>query len=465
MEDAVASWARRLSAARSHSSVSRWATKTSVFSPAARQPGACAASHARRGSARVGLAGEGARAPRRRGPGAPGATRPRRARGARARPSGGARGRAAPERRARRPRARGGSSRPRASPSIGDAHARRQAADVHAPRRAGAGGSGSGRASRASKLSPSGKSAGRSSCSRRKKPCTSSSSGIARQQQHVPAEGGDRRDRAPGRVAGMAGRPPQAVRLVDHQQVDAGLDRACRELGPRDERLERDHGAAVHVERVEVGAEVARHVGEARVVEQHEDLVVLAPQLAEPLHGQRLGGDHQAALGAPACGRGGSAPGRPRSSCRGPPRRRAASAPGRWRSPARRRGAGAGRAGSARRGTSRGRSPRGARRGAARRAGAPGPRPGRGRAAASRPTRSARASIGPAVVGRERVKRRGAPREPQRHAAVELHHDRAAVHRDDASRPELGVVLVPQPVAHAPRVHARIVGARRSSFR
>jgi hypothetical protein len=32
---------------------------------------------------------------------------------------------------------------------------------------------------------------------------------------------------------------------------------------------------------------------------QHEDLVILPPQLAEPLHGQRFGGDDQRALGAP----------------------------------------------------------------------------------------------------------------------------------------------------------------------
>ena len=54
----------------------------------------------------------------------------------------------------------------------------------------------------------------------------------------------------------------------------------------------------MHVERVEVRAEVARHVGEPLVVEQHEDLVVLAPQLAEPLDRQGVGRDDEAALGA-----------------------------------------------------------------------------------------------------------------------------------------------------------------------
>ena len=50
------------------------------------------------------------------------------------------------------------------------------------------------------------------------------------------------------------------------------------------------------VERVEAGAEVARDVGQARRVEQREHLVILAPQLAQPLHRQRLGRDDQAAL-------------------------------------------------------------------------------------------------------------------------------------------------------------------------
>ena len=55
-------------------------------------------------------------------------------------------------------------------------------------------------------------------------------------------------------------------------------------------------GAAMDVERVEAGPEVARDVGQARRIEQREHLVVLAPQLAQPLHGQRLGRDDQAAL-------------------------------------------------------------------------------------------------------------------------------------------------------------------------
>ncbi len=97
----------------------------------------------------------------------------------------------------------------------------------------------------------------------------------------------------------MSGRTPQPVRLVDDEEVDAGLDGAPRQLGARDERLERDHRARVGFEGVEAGAEVAHDIGEPRLVEQHEYLVVLAPQLAEPLDRERLGGDDQAALGAP----------------------------------------------------------------------------------------------------------------------------------------------------------------------
>ena len=47
---------------------------------------------------------------------------------------------------------------------------------------------------------------------------------------------------------------------------------------------------------IEAGAEVARDVGQARRIEQREHLVILAPQLAQPLHRQRLGRDDQAAL-------------------------------------------------------------------------------------------------------------------------------------------------------------------------
>ena len=116
------------------------------------------------------------------------------------------------------------------------------------------------------------------------------------EQQDVPPERGDRRNRAIRRPARMPGRTPQPLRLVDDEQVDAGRHRLRGQLRPFDQRLERDHRAAMGVERVEAGAEVARDVGQARRVEQREHLVILAPQLAQPLHRQRLGGDDQAAL-------------------------------------------------------------------------------------------------------------------------------------------------------------------------
>ena len=47
------------------------------------------------------------------------------------------------------------------------------------------------------------------------------------EQQQVPAERGDRRDGTIGRLAGMPGRPPQPLRLVDDEQVDAGADGLC----------------------------------------------------------------------------------------------------------------------------------------------------------------------------------------------------------------------------------------------
>ena len=114
------------------------------------------------------------------------------------------------------------------------------------------------------------------------------------EQQEVAAQGGDLRHRAPRRAARVAGRAAQAVGLVHHEEVDAGLGGAGRQLRPRDQCLQGDHGAPVDVERVEVGTVVPRDVGEPRLVEQHEDLVVLPPQLAQPLHGQGLGRDHQA---------------------------------------------------------------------------------------------------------------------------------------------------------------------------
>ena len=98
----------------------------------------------------------------------------------------------------------------------------------------------------------------------------------------------------------MARRPPQPLRLVHDEQIDARRHGLRAQLLPFGERLERDHRAPVQLERIEAVAEVAPDVGEAAVVEQREDLVILAPQLAEPLHRERRRRHHEAALDLPA---------------------------------------------------------------------------------------------------------------------------------------------------------------------
>ena len=112
----------------------------------------------------------------------------------------------------------------------------------------------------------------------------------------MPSERGDRRHRAILRLARMTGPAPQPLRFVHDEQIDACRHRLSGQLRPFDQPFQRDHRAAVDVERVEAGAEVAHDVGQARRVEQREHLVILAPHLAQPLHRQRLRRDHQAAL-------------------------------------------------------------------------------------------------------------------------------------------------------------------------
>ena len=98
-------------------------------------------------------------------------------------------------------------------------------------------------------------------------------------------------------LPGMALRALQMVRLVDHQQVDPRLDRLLGQPPALDQGVEPHDRLAVDVERVETLAMVLDHVVQPLVVEQHEDLVVLAPQLAQPLESQRLGGHDERALG------------------------------------------------------------------------------------------------------------------------------------------------------------------------
>ena len=293
----VATWARRLSSARSHSSVSRWATKTSVFSPGlppARglpRRATPAAGRPRRPAPR------GARGPRRRGRGGPGARRRRRARGARDRPSAGGRGRGAPGLAARRRRA---PAAPPSRPSPSTGRPTRGGRPPMSTRRVELvqGGSGSGRARRASKVSSSGKSAGRSSCSRRKKPCTSSSSGIAvRRSRCRPSAAIGATARHAGLPGWPGGRRSRWASSTTRRSMPASTARAV------------SSGRATSVSRaitarrwtskgLKSGPWSRATSAEPGLVEQHEDLVVLPPQLAEPLHGQRLGRDHEAALRA-----------------------------------------------------------------------------------------------------------------------------------------------------------------------
>ena len=142
---------------------------------------------------------------------------------------------------------------------------------------------------------PSGNSSGRSNCSNRKNPCVSSSSGVAlRSSTCRPSAAIGAIARYPARLG--ARRAPQTLGLVNDEQVDARRDCLSGELRPFNQRLECDHRAAMRVEWVEAGAEVARDVGQAQRIEEREHLMVLAPQLAQPLHRQRLGHDDQAAL-------------------------------------------------------------------------------------------------------------------------------------------------------------------------
>ena len=55
----------------------------------------------------------------------------------------------------------------------------------------------------------------------------------------------------------------------------------------------------MYVERIEVRAEIPYHVGKPRRVEQRELLVILPPQLSQPLHGQRVGRDDETAFDLP----------------------------------------------------------------------------------------------------------------------------------------------------------------------
>ena len=116
------------------------------------------------------------------------------------------------------------------------------------------------------------------------------------QEQDMTTQAGDRRDCAPAGLAGVARRAAKPVCFVYDEEIDSRFHRLVGQLRALSQHLQRDDGTTVHVERVEVVAEVARHVGEARRIEKGEDLVVLAPELAQPLNRQGIRCDNEAAF-------------------------------------------------------------------------------------------------------------------------------------------------------------------------
>ena len=117
-----------------------------------------------------------------------------------------------------------------------------------------------------------------SSCSSRKNPCASSSSGVAlRSSTWRPSAAIGAIARQPGSPGWPGGRRSRCASSTTSRSMPARTAWSVS-CGRSIEHLEGDHGAAVHVERIEVGAEVARHVGEARRVEQREHLVILPPR-------------------------------------------------------------------------------------------------------------------------------------------------------------------------------------------
>src|ERR1044071_7634967 len=96
----------------------------------------------------------------------------------------------------------------------------------------------------------------------------------------------------------MAGWTTEVLRFVHDQEVDAGGNRVIRDLWPGCQQLQRDDRAAMDIERVEARTEVAIDIGQARLVEEGEHLVIFPPQLTQPLNRERLRRHDQTALDA-----------------------------------------------------------------------------------------------------------------------------------------------------------------------
>ena len=82
------------------------------------------------------------------------------------------------------------------------------------------------------------------------------------EQQDVTALRSNWRDGAPAGFARMAGWSPQVLRFVYDQQVNAGADGLLGEMRTGHQHLERDHRAAMQLERVEVLAEIPGDVAQ-----------------------------------------------------------------------------------------------------------------------------------------------------------------------------------------------------------
>ncbi len=119
------------------------------------------------------------------------------------------------------------------------------------------------------------------------------------QEQDVTSESGDRRDRSPAGIARVAWRASQSLRFIHDEQIDSCAHGLIGQLRSLDQHLEGDDPTTMDVEGIEGGTKVARHVGQPLRVEEREHLVVLPPELTQPLHGQGLWNNDETAIDLP----------------------------------------------------------------------------------------------------------------------------------------------------------------------